>query len=74
MGKCPSCEAVLYATDLDNNLQVCPKCSHHNRLRAQQPRHARSGGRFEIGAEGGAGGQPKFKDSKRYIERLMRGL
>ena len=34
--KCPSCEAVLYATDLENNLQVCPKCGHHNRLNSRQ--------------------------------------
>ena len=27
--KCPSCEAVLYRTDLESNLHVCPKCSHH---------------------------------------------
>jgi DNA-directed RNA polymerase subunit M/transcription elongation factor TFIIS len=35
--KCPACEAVLYATDLENNLNVCPKCGHHNRL-ARAPR------------------------------------
>jgi acetyl-CoA carboxylase carboxyl transferase subunit beta len=34
--KCPSCEAVLYFTDLENNLHVCPKCSFHNRLTARQ--------------------------------------
>ena len=34
--KCPSCEAVLYATDLEKNLQVCPKCGHHNRLNARK--------------------------------------
>ena len=34
--KCPSCEAVLYFTDLENNLHVCPKCSFHNRLSARQ--------------------------------------
>ena len=34
--KCPSCEAVLYATDLESNLHVCPKCGHHNRLSARQ--------------------------------------
>ena len=33
--KCPSCEAVLYRTDLDANLHVCPKCSHHMRIRAR---------------------------------------
>ena len=34
--KCPSCEAVLYFTDLENNLHVCPKCGFHNRLSARQ--------------------------------------
>ena len=33
--KCPACEAVLYATDLQKNDQVCPKCGHHNRLGAR---------------------------------------
>ncbi|NCU86087.1 MAG: acetyl-CoA carboxylase carboxyl transferase subunit beta, partial [Betaproteobacteria bacterium] len=33
--KCPACEAVLYATDLEQNLQVCPKCSHHQRISAR---------------------------------------
>ena len=30
--KCPSCEAVLYKTDLEKNQNVCPQCSHHHRL------------------------------------------
>ena len=34
--KCASCEAVLYFTDLENNLHVCPKCAFHNRLGARQ--------------------------------------
>ena len=32
--KCPSCEAVLYRTDLEKNLGVCPKCNHHGRVAA----------------------------------------
>ena len=71
--KCPSCEAVLYATDLDNNQQVCPKCGHHNRLNARQrlellldPEAC-----FEIGAEILPVDSLKFKDSKRYPDRLM---
>jgi acetyl-CoA carboxylase carboxyl transferase subunit beta len=71
--KCPSCEAVLYATDLDNNLNVCPKCGHHNRLNARvridlllDPE-----GRFEIGAEVLPVDSLKFKDSRRYPERLQ---
>ncbi|MEN9481599.1 MAG: hypothetical protein RLZZ298_2994 [Pseudomonadota bacterium] len=71
--KCPSCEAVLYATDLDNNLQVCPKCSHHNRLGSRQRLDLLLDpeGRFEIGAEVIAIDTLKFKDSKSYPTRLM---
>ncbi len=71
--KCPSCEAVLYATDLQKNLQVCPKCGHHNRINARErldllldPQ-----GRFEIGAEVVPVDTLKFKDSKKYPDRLM---
>ena len=33
--KCPACDAVLYRAELDRNLQVCPKCSHHMRIGAR---------------------------------------
>ncbi|MDR2261418.1 MAG: acetyl-CoA carboxylase carboxyl transferase subunit beta, partial [Azoarcus sp.] len=33
--KCPACEAVLYHSDLESNLRVCPKCGHHLRLGAR---------------------------------------
>ena len=71
--KCPACEAVLYASDLDNNQGVCPKCGHHHRLRARarldlllDPE-----GRFEIGAEVVPTDPLKFKDGRRYPERLV---
>ncbi|MBL8484567.1 MAG: acetyl-CoA carboxylase carboxyltransferase subunit beta [Rhodocyclaceae bacterium] len=70
--KCPACEATLYTSDVEKNANVCPKCSHHNRLRARaridlllDPE-----GRFEIGAEVLPVDPLKFKDSKRYTERL----
>ncbi|HZV54411.1 MAG TPA: acetyl-CoA carboxylase, carboxyltransferase subunit beta [Rhodocyclaceae bacterium] len=70
--KCPACEAVLYTTDLEDNQGVCPKCNHHHRLRARtrldlllDPE-----GRFEIGAEVVPMDPLKFKDSRRYPERL----
>ncbi|MFZ2855576.1 MAG: acetyl-CoA carboxylase, carboxyltransferase subunit beta [Rhodocyclaceae bacterium] len=71
--KCPSCEAVLYATDLENNLNVCPKCGHHNRLnsRARINLLLDPEGRFEIGAEVLPVDSLKFKDSRRYTERLQ---
>jgi acetyl-CoA carboxylase carboxyl transferase subunit beta len=71
--KCPSCEAVLYATDLENNLQVCPKCGHHNRLSSRQRLEMLldEEGRAEIGAEVLPVDTLKFVDSKKYPARLM---
>ncbi len=70
--KCPSCEAVLYATDLEKNFNVCPKCAHHNRVdaRARIELLLDAEGRFEIGAEVLPVDALKFKDSRRYAERL----
>jgi len=70
--KCASCDAVLYATDLEKNLNVCPKCNHHNRLtaRARIDMLLDAEGRFEIGAELWPVDSLKFKDSKRYSDRL----
>lgn len=70
--KCPACEAVLYSSDLENNQNVCPKCSHHLRLRARARLDALLDpeGRFEIGAEVIPTDPLKFKDSKRYVDRL----
>lgn len=71
--KCPACEAVLYATDLENNQGVCPKCSHHHRISARTRLDLLldSEGRFEIGAEVIPTDPLKFKDSKRYPDRLV---
>ena len=70
--KCPACEAVLYSTDLENNQNVCPKCAHHLRLRARVRLDALLDpeGRFEIGTEVIPMDPLKFKDSKRYVDRL----
>ena len=70
--KCPSCEAVLYATDLQKNDQVCPPCGHHNRLgaRARIDLLLDAEDRFEIGAEVLPVDSLHFKDSKPYTERL----
>ena len=71
--KCPACEAVLYSTDLESNQNVCPKCGHHLRLRARARLDALLDpeGRFEIGSEVIPMDPLKFKDSKRYIDRLV---
>ena len=70
--KCPGCNAVLYRAELERNLEVCPKCSHHNRIGARrrldvflddEPRE-------EIGIELESTDPLKFKDLKKYRDRL----
>lgn len=70
--KCPSCDAVIYATDLEKNVNVCPKCGHHGRLgaRARLDVFLDPDGRYEIGAEVQPVDSLKFKDSRRYTDRL----
>ena len=70
--KCPSCQAVLYHADLEKNLSVCPKCNHHHRITARTRLDwlLDSEGRFEIGAEVLPIDTLKFKDSRKYSERL----
>ena len=70
--KCDACSQVLYRADLERNMSVCPKCDHHHRIGARR--------RLEIffdpteTAEIGADIEPlddqKFRDSKRYKDRL----
>ena len=70
--KCESCEAVLYHADLEKNLHVCPKCAYHNRISARERLDYLLDleGRYEIGAEVAPVDSFKFKDSRRYTERL----
>lgn len=70
--KCSTCEAVLYYTDLAKNLNVCPKCGYHNRISARNRLDLLldPDNRHEIGAEVVATDVLKFKDSKRYVDRL----
>ena len=70
--KCPGCEAVLYSSDIEANLSVCPKCSHHMRMSARQRLDALldSEGRYEIGANIFPVDPLKFRDSKKYPDRL----
>ncbi|AXE33499.1 acetyl-CoA carboxylase, carboxyltransferase subunit beta [Chromobacterium phragmitis] len=70
--KCPECEAVLYYTDLENNLQVCPKCGYHHPLTARQRLNLLldEEGRREVGEEVKPMDILKFKDSKKYPDRL----
>lgn len=70
--KCPSCEAVLYKPELEKNLDVCPKCEHHMRLgaRARLDIFLDAEGREEIGASLEPVDRLKFRDSKKYKDRL----
>ncbi len=70
--KCEACEAVLYRADLEKNLYVCPKCTRHNRVSARErlDQLLDREGRYEVGAEVLPVDSLKFKDSRRYTERL----
>ena len=74
--KCPSCEAVLYRTDLENNLHVCPKCAYHSRVGAREriEQLLDPEGRFEIGLEVVPIDSLKFRDQKKYPDRLAAAL
>ncbi|HDK38272.1 MAG TPA: acetyl-CoA carboxylase carboxyltransferase subunit beta [Thiolapillus brandeum] len=70
--KCPGCGAILYRAEMERNMDVCPKCGHHNRIGARrrldlfldkEPRE-------EIAADLQAQDPLKFKDSKKYKDRL----
>src|SRR5205807_2338424 len=71
--KCPACDAVLYRAELERNLYVCPKCSHHMRIGARErlERFLDSGTTSEIGATISPEDPLKFRDSKRYRDRLV---
>ena len=70
--KCDSCQSVLYRAELERTLEVCPKCGAHHPITARarlnhfldpEPRH-------ELGAEVSPVDPLKFKDSRKYTERL----
>ena len=69
--KCPECQAMVFTKEYEENLYVCPRCDHHGRI---GPRH-----RFEMLLDPGYSLLPspevredplKFRDSKRYAERI----
>ncbi len=70
--KCPACSSVLYRAELERNNDVCPKCNHHMRIggRKRLDIFLDADGREEVGA----GVTPidilKFKDQKRYKDRI----
>ncbi len=70
--KCPGCGAILYRTEVEHNMDVCPKCGHHNRIGARRrlDLFLDKEPRTEIGAELQPEDPLKFKDSKKYKDRL----
>jgi len=71
--KCEDCNSVLYRTELERNLNVCPKCSHHMRLSARERLQGflDEEARQEIGATVEPTDFLRFKDGKRYRDRLL---
>src|SRR5688572_30367231 len=70
--KCPACDAVLYRAELERNIYVCPKCAHHMRMEARErlSRFLDEGSPVEIGEFITPEDPLKFKDNKRYKDRL----
>ncbi|CAM2797819.1 acetyl-CoA carboxylase, carboxyltransferase subunit beta [Vibrio rarus] len=70
--KCTSCGQVLYQAELQRNLEVCPKCDHHMRISARNRLDSflDADGREELGAELEPKDKLKFKDTKRYKDRI----
>ena len=71
--KCNACSAVLYRTDLEQQQNVCPKCNHHMRIGARRRLESflDAENRVEIGAELEPQDVLKFKDSKKYKDRIV---
>ncbi|MEN9313874.1 MAG: hypothetical protein RIS35_267 [Pseudomonadota bacterium] len=74
--KCSACDSVLYRADLEGNLNVCPKCEHHMRIGARQRIDALLDpeGRFEIGQEVVPVDALKFRDSRKYPDRIQEAM
>ena len=71
--KCSSCQSVLYKTELEKQLEVCPKCGHHMRINARRRIDAflDQNNREELATEFEPQDVLKFKDSKKYKDRLL---
>ena len=71
--KCPKCASPLYRPELERNLDVCPKCEHHMRIGARRRLDVflDKEGRNEIAQDVEAIDRLKFKDVKKYKDRLI---
>ncbi len=70
--KCDSCDATIYTAELEANQRVCPKCTHHMRISARKRLNALfdEDSQKEIGKKLKPVDKLKFKDSKRYKDRI----
>jgi len=70
--KCPRCDAVLYRDNLQENLDVCPKCDHHMRISARRriDIFLDQDEREELGRDIVPNDVLKFRDLKKYKDRL----
>src|SRR5690606_7753268 len=71
--KCPKCQAALYGPELNKNLDVCPKCQHHIRISARRriDMFLDKKNRVELNANLDPEDRLKFKDTKKYNDRLI---
>ncbi len=71
--KCPACHAVLYRSELERNLDVCPKCQHHLRINSRKRLaiFLDENSQEEIGSEVAPKDFLRFRDTKRYRDRLQ---
>ncbi len=70
--KCPECQSVLYRAELERSFDVCPKCAHHLRQSARKrlDQFLDREPRVEVGGDIAPVDKLRFKDSKRYRDRL----
>ncbi|MGB3807608.1 MAG: acetyl-CoA carboxylase, carboxyltransferase subunit beta [Erythrobacter sp.] len=69
--KCPSCQEMLFVAEYEENLHVCPKCEHHGRIGADRRLDLLLDPGYELLEQPKVAEDPlKFRDSKRYTERL----
>jgi acetyl-CoA carboxylase carboxyl transferase subunit beta len=71
--KCEDCNSILYRAELERNIHVCPKCSHHMRISARRRLESflDDRDREEIGVDIEPTDFLKFRDSKKYRDRLI---
>ncbi|MDF1653719.1 MAG: acetyl-CoA carboxylase, carboxyltransferase subunit beta [Coxiellaceae bacterium] len=74
--KCPNCQAILYKAELERNLAVCPKCEFHCRIGARErlTQFLDSSAQQELGANVVSVDRLKFKDSKKYKDRISAAI